>query len=126
MTNQLPAKNTISPDGRGRTSAPASRPAPRPWQALPLSEVLDELNTSASGLSTEAARERLAEFGPNELNAKPPRTLAQMVREQLSDPMILILVVAAVLSALLLEWAEAGIIFAIVVVNAVIGIVQER
>ena len=49
-----------------------------------------------------------------------------MAREQLTDPMILILLVAAVLSALLQEWAEAGIIFAIVVVNAVIGIVQER
>ncbi|MFQ9179827.1 MAG: cation-transporting P-type ATPase [Eggerthella lenta] len=38
-------------------------------------------------------------MGPNELNAKPPRTLAQMAREQLTDPMILILLVAAVLSA---------------------------
>ena len=49
-----------------------------------------------------------------------------MVREQLGDPMVLILLVAATLSALLQEWAEAGIIFVIVVVNAVIGIVQER
>ena len=98
----------------------------RPWQAEPLSDVLLELDSSLEGLSELEAARRLAETGPNELNAKPPRTLAQMAREQLTDPMILILLVAAVLSALLQEWAEAGIIFAIVMVNAVIGIVQER
>lgn len=100
-------------------------PAPRPWHAEPLSEVLTDTNSSLEGLSSLEAARRLATHGPNELNAKPPRTLVQMAREQLTDPMILILLVAAVLSALLQEWAEAGIIFAIVVVNAVIGIVQE-
>ena len=108
------------------TQAPVKPPASRPWQAEPLSDVLLELDSSLEGLSELEAARRLAETGPNELNAKPPRTLAQMAREQLTDPMILILLVAAVLSALLQEWAEAGIIFAIVVVNAVIGIVQER
>ena len=105
---------------------PSNQPAPRPWHAEPLPEVLIELDSSLEGLSDLEAARRLAAHGPNELNAKPPRTLAQMTREQLTDPMILILLVAAVLSALLQEWAEAGIIFAIVVVNAVIGIVQER
>lgn len=108
------------------TQAPVKPPASRPWQAEPLSDVLLELDSSLEGLSELEAARRLAETGPNELNAKPPRTLAQMAREQLTDPMILILLVAAVLSALLQEWAEAGIIFAIVMVNAVIGIVQER
>ncbi|WP_080797543.1 cation-translocating P-type ATPase [Arabiibacter massiliensis] len=116
MTNQLAA-----------ATAPGAKPAAlRPWHAMPLEEVLAELNASPEGLSELAARERLAEVGPNELNAKPPRTLAQMVREQIGDPMVLILLVAAALSALLQEWAEAGIIFAIVVANALIGIVQER
>ena len=106
-------------------TAEATRPAPRPWHAMPLPVVLEALDASPEGLSPAAARERLAENGPNELNAQPPRTLAQMAREQLTDPMVLILLVAAVLSALLQEWVEAGIIFTIVVVNAVIGIVQE-
>ena len=105
---------------------PAAPRAPKPWHALPLDEVLADLNASREGLSDFNARTRLAEVGPNELNAKPPRTLAQMVREQVGDPMVLILLVAAALSALLQEWAEAGIIFIIVVANAVIGIVQER
>ena len=105
---------------------PAAPRAPKPWHSLPLDEVLADLNASREGLSDLNARTRLAEVGPNELNAKPPRTLAQMVREQVGDPMVLILLVAAALSALLQEWAEAGIIFIIVVANAVIGIVQER
>ncbi|CAK7010045.1 MAG: Calcium-transporting ATPase 1 [Paraeggerthella hongkongensis] len=96
------------------------------WHAMSREQAIKELDTFPDGLSPSTAHDRLAEFGPNELNAKPPRTLANMVREQLSDPMILILLTAAALSALLQEWVEAGIIAAIVVVNAVIGIVQEQ
>ncbi|OUO96970.1 haloacid dehalogenase [Gordonibacter sp. An232A] len=109
-------------------SRPERRKTPqaRPWHALPLDEALSDLETSPTGLSEPVARARLAEAGPNELDEKPPRTLSQMVREQVGDPMILILLVAAALSALLREWAEAGIIFAIVVANALIGIAQER
>ena len=114
-----------------RTEAPSAHARPearasRPWQSMPLSQVLADLDTSAQGLSPEEAHERLAKHGPNELTAKKPRTLGQMIREQVMDPMILILLAAAVLSGLLQEWVEAGIIAAIVVVNATIGIVQER
>lgn len=49
-----------------------------------------------------------------------------MLREQLLDPMVLILLGAALLSAILREWTEAIVIFTIVVVNAFIGIVQEK
>lgn len=97
-----------------------------PWHTWPAQEVLVALQTSAAGLSPEDARLRLANVGANEIMAAPPKTLAAMVREQVTDPLVLILLVAAILSALLGEWAEAGIIFAIVVVNAAIGIVQER
>ena len=100
--------------------------APPCWHALSADEVLAALGSSPDGLADAQAAARLDEHGPNELSSKPPKTLAAMVREQLGDPMVLILLVAAALSALLQEWAEAGIIFVIVVVNAVIGIVQER
>ncbi len=106
--------------------SPRAEAAAAAWHAKPAAVVLAALETSPNGLTDAEARRRLAQNGPNELASKPPKTLGAMVREQLGDPMVLILVVAAVLSALLREWAEAGIIFAIVVVNAVIGIVQER
>ncbi|MBS4894539.1 MAG: cation-translocating P-type ATPase [Gordonibacter pamelaeae] len=106
--------------------SPRAEAAAAAWHAKPAAVVLAALETSPDGLTDAEARRRLAQNGPNELASKPPKTLGAMVCEQLGDPMVLILVVAAVLSALLREWAEADIIFAIVVVNAVIGIVQER
>ena len=63
------------------TQAPVKPPASRPWQAEPLSDVLLELDSSLEGLSELEAARRLAALSPNELNAKPPRTLAQMARE---------------------------------------------
>lgn len=98
----------------------------KPWHALPLSEVLRELETTAKGLSDAEAANRLKQNGKNELRARPPRTLGQMLRAQILDPMVLILIGAAVLSAALQEWTEAAVIGLIVVLNAVIGIVQEK
>ena len=65
-------------------------------------------------------------MGANELRSRPPKTIAQMLKAQITDPMVLILVGAAAFSAVLREWTEAIVIFTIVVVNAVIGIVQEK
>lgn len=98
----------------------------KPWHALPLSEVLRELETTAEGLSDAEASNRLKQNGKNELRSRPPRTLGQMLRAQILDPMVLILIGAAVLSAALQEWTEAAVIGLIVVLNAVIGIVQEK
>ena len=96
------------------------------WHALPTSQVFERLGCDPErGLSDAEAARRLAEDGPNELRAKPPRTLGQMVVGQIRDPMILILIVAAALSAALGELAEGAVILLIVVANALIGIVQE-
>ncbi len=70
--------------------------------------------------------ERLAHYGRNELRQKPKKTIWQMIKSQITDPMVLILIGAAVFSAILREWTEAIVILTIVIINAVIGIVQER
>lgn len=97
-----------------------------PWHALPVQEVYKTLNTSEQGLDDAGAAERLRMNGRNELHSKPPKTILQMLKAQIFDPMVLILIGAAAFSAILQEWTEAGVIFAIVVLNAVIGIVQEK
>ena len=97
-----------------------------PWHAQTLSEVYQALRTSPEGLSDAEAAERLAQNGRNELRQRPPKTLLQMLKVQLTDPMVLILVGAAAFSTLLREWTEASVIFAIVIVNAIIGIAQEK
>ena len=84
------------------------------------------LHTSEEGLSDAEAADRLKKNGRNELRSKPPKTLLQMLKAQIVDPMVLILIGAAAFSAILQEWTEAAVIFAIVIINAVIGIVQEK
>ena len=97
-----------------------------PWHAQGLEEIYQALNTSLEGLSDAEAARRLEQYGRNELRAKPPKTIFQMLKAQILDPMVLILVGAAAFSALLREWTEAAVILTIVIVNAIIGIVQEK
>lgn len=91
-----------------------------------LEQVYQTLQGSAKGLSDVQAAERLKQYGYNELKAKPPKAITAMLKEQITDPMVLILVAAAGLSFLLGETIEAAVIFTIVIVNAFIGIVQEK
>ncbi len=98
----------------------------KPWYSMTANEVLKALGTSEDGLSDAGAAERLQENGRNELRRKKARSIGQMLMEQITDPMVLILIGASALSALLGEWTEASVIAAIVVINAVIGIVQEK
>ena len=97
-----------------------------PWHAQGLEEIYQALNTSPEGLSDAEAARRLEQYGRNELRAKPPKTILQMLKAQILDHMVLILVGAAAFSALLREWTEAAVILTIVIVNAIIGIVQEK
>lgn len=99
---------------------------PKPWHALQPEQVLNELNTTPDGLSDAEASHRITAYGRNELRSKPAKSLLAMLKEQIVDPMILILIGAAACSAFLREWTEAGVIFAIVVINALIGIIQEK
>lgn len=101
-------------------------PSQSDWHAQTADAVCKALDTSRTGLSDDEAARRLREHGHNELHRASARSTASMVRAQLADPMILILIGAAILSAFLDEWAEGCVIFAIVVLNTVIGIVQEK
>jgi Ca2+-transporting ATPase len=97
------------------------------WHAMGAEDVLEELNTLAErGLSSEEARSRLQEFGPNQLAEAPPTTFWQMLWEQFNNFVVILLIVAALVSALLGDFIEAGAIMAIVILNATLGVVQER
>lgn len=97
-----------------------------PWHSQKLEEVLTTLYTSEEGLSDAEAAERLKKNGRNELRSKSPKTIIQMLKAQIIEPMVLILIGAGTFSAILREWTEAAVIFFIVVINAAIGIVQEK
>lgn len=96
----------------------------KPW-TLTQSEVLQNTKTTETGLTDDEVRIR-QQKGLNELAAKPPKTVIQMVKEQIFDPMIGILLVAAILAAIFGEYTEAIIIATIVVLNTLIGVIQEK
>ena len=81
---------------------------------------------AAQGLSDAEAKARQARFGPNALEEKARKTVWQMFIEQFKSFMILILLIAALISGLLGEWADTIIIAAIVVLNAIMGVIQEN
>src|SRR5512145_1338543 len=96
------------------------------WHALKAEDVLSHLRVEGNGLSSEEAKRRLEQYGPNQLQESPRPTFLQMLWEQLNNFVVILLIVASVISALLGDYVEAAAIMAIVVLNAVLGIVQER
>ncbi|MDX1437100.1 MAG: HAD-IC family P-type ATPase, partial [Anaerolineales bacterium] len=90
-------------------------------------EVLAELATPvAEGLSEEEASRRIETYGFNELEEAPPPTFLQMLWGQLNNFIVLLLLAAVVISAALGEWPEAIAVLLIVVLNAALGVIQER
>ncbi|MBN1230548.1 MAG: cation-translocating P-type ATPase [Anaerolineales bacterium] len=97
------------------------------WHSLTQEELISKLNTNENeGLSDEEADNRLQKYGPNQLKEAPPTSFLALLWGQFNDFLIMLLIVAAIVSAVLGEYVEAGAIMAIVILNAVLGIVQER
>lgn len=100
------------------------------WFTQRKEEVLRALDTNEkTGLSTQEAQQRLQSFGRNELEAKKGDSLLKKVIDQLKDPMIIVLLIAAFLSYAASgfeDWIESVIILLIVVINAIISISQEN
>lgn len=88
-------------------------------------DVLDSLGSQKDGLSTSDAQSRLNDYGKNELPAREPPTLLSVILHQFKSPLIYILIGAGTVALLLGDFRDAGFIFLVVVLNAVIGTVQE-
>ncbi|MFQ9977243.1 calcium-translocating P-type ATPase, PMCA-type [Clostridium cadaveris] len=96
------------------------------WFSKTSNEIIQQLNTDLNeGLSSEEAAKRLNEFGANKLKSKPKKTILQLFFAQINDILIYILLGAAVLSAIMKDYNEAIIILIVVLINAVVGVVQE-
>jgi Ca2+-transporting ATPase len=103
-------------------------PAPprRPWHVLSREDVLAALDADgAAGLQPAEAARRLTEHGPNEIPEAPPRSALALLGSQFADVMIMVLVAAAVVSGVVGELLDTVAILVIVVLNAVVGAVQE-
>lgn len=87
--------------------------------------VLTELAAGANGLSSEEAARRLAESGPNCLPAPPGPGVLTRFFKHFNDPLIYVLLAAAVITSLLQHWIDTGVILGVVTINAFIGFIQE-
>ncbi len=88
-------------------------------------DLLAELHSPPDGLRTTEARERLQQVGPNVLKPRRHDTALRSFIAQFTSPLVLILVFAAVVSAIAGEWTDAAIVVAIVVASGVLGFAQE-
>ncbi len=109
---------------------PAANPGTQPqisWHALTPEQTLKQLATpSDSGLTTEEVKRRLETYGPNQLTEAQGITFWKMLLDQFNNFVVIMLIVAAVVSAVLGDWEEAAAILAIVILNATLGVIQER
>jgi len=96
------------------------------WHRLTADEALARLESGRSGLAASEVAARTARFGSNELVERGARTVWSITGEQFKSVMVIVLVVAGVISLALGEFTDAIAVFAIVVLNAVLGVVQEH
>jgi Ca2+-transporting ATPase len=95
------------------------------WHLLPVSDIAQLLSTTPSGIDDIAGNQRLAEYGKNVIEAKKKTTVLQVILHQFTDFMIVILIVAAIVSGILGDTKDTIIIIAIVIINAIVGFIQE-
>jgi calcium-translocating P-type ATPase len=113
---------------RRGASVAAAGPAPVPargWHTLAAAEVQDLLETQPAGLTTAEAAARLARYGSNILEAEGVEPSWRLLLRQFRDPLIYILLIAAGVTTALRDYTDAGVILAVVLINATIGFVQE-
>ena len=110
-------EQSYQPDDR--TSAPGR------WHTESAEKVIESFETYSNGLSKEEAENRLGKYGPNQL--ADAKTRGPMVRffYQFHNVLIYVLIAASVVTAMLGHWIDASVILGVVLINAVIGFVQE-
>jgi len=95
------------------------------WETLEVQESFDLLASSEAGLTSDEARKRLAEVGPNVLAAEEKIKIFAILLHQFKSPLIYVLLVAAVVTFFLHEYIDMAVILAVVILNGVIGFIQE-
>ena len=111
-------KNSVSGNDRQPRTA---------WHSLTIEEIFRQFSTPVeSGLDAAEATRRLQIYGPNQLDEAPRPTFLRLLGEQFENFLVILLMVAAGISALLGEWVDSAVIMAIVVMNATLGVIQNR
>jgi Ca2+-transporting ATPase len=129
-----PMNGTMDRQERAALSAPPPVPWPgeppalaeTPWHHLPGEEAAARLEVHpATGLDPAAVERRRARFGPNQVTMRRGRGPLMRFLLQFNQALIYILLAAGAITAALGEWVDAGVIFGVVLVNAIVGFLQE-
>ena len=97
----------------------------RDWYSKSIKFVLELLNTTEEGISNEEASERLNQVGPNQLPAFKQKGSLMRFLAQFHNVLIYVLIVAGIVTATLGHWVDASVILGVVIINSIIGFVQE-
>ncbi|MGB5592397.1 MAG: cation-transporting P-type ATPase, partial [Gammaproteobacteria bacterium] len=95
------------------------------WHGMNPAEVASELATDNKGLTQDEAERRLQRHGPNALPHAPPPSLWAIAGRQFRSPLIYVLAIAAAVSLALGEVKDAAFIVGVLLINAIIGTIQE-
>jgi magnesium-transporting ATPase (P-type) len=96
-----------------------------PWETLTDKAVLNKLNTDTYGLSNEEAAKRIEQFGKNKLPERKKDSVIKRFLLQFNNALIYVLLGAAVLTSLMGHWLDTGVILGVVIINAIVGHIQE-
>ena len=96
-----------------------------PWHNLSAAEALQRLGASAQGLSTSEAKIRLQKHGENAVQSAPPVSAARHFLRQFNNVLIYVLLSAAMVTGIMQHWTDTAVILSVVVINALIGFIQE-
>jgi magnesium-transporting ATPase (P-type) len=102
-----------------------NEPKTVPWHTYDADTVLQKMSSSIEGLSHEHAQQRLQQFGENRLRPARKKGPIERFLIQFHNVLIYVLLVAGVITAILGHWVDSGVIFGVVVINAIIGFIQE-
>ncbi|MDD3517436.1 MAG: HAD-IC family P-type ATPase [Chromatiales bacterium] len=100
-------------------------PGERPWHARPVAEVMAAFEVDAFGLAPQESARRLALHGPNALPPPQVRSAWRRFLAQFENVLIYVLLVAALTTAVLAKWVDTGVILGVVLINAIVGFIQE-
>ncbi len=95
------------------------------WHSLSDAETLARTLSSLQGLTSAEASARIGQYGPNLLPTKPPPGIFLIFAHQFLSPLIYILIAAGLVSMAIGEWTDAGFIFAVILLNSILGTFQE-
>jgi Ca2+-transporting ATPase len=95
------------------------------WYQIETEKVFEKLKTSSTGITSADATERLKEYGPNKLPEGKGVGALTIIIHQFTSPLIYILMVAAVITAFLGDYIDTGVIVGILIINAIVGFIQE-